>query len=441
MNLLDRVNDELDRLRLGPGPWLLAVSGGADSMVLLDLVVRARGTATDLIVAHVDHGIHPDSARVAELVARRAAELGVPCVVTRLGLGPNTSETRARLARHGALAALRRESGARWILTAHHADDQRETVLMRLLRGSGPAGLAGMPRKGRGLARPLLAVSGADLRRYAADRGLAWWEDPANRDPQHLRSWLRGSLLPGLTDRLPDLGARLDAAGRHAARDRRAWTESLSHWPGLAYQREEGRHSISWGVLDGLPEALRLALAQALVRRAGGPAGARAVRRALHALARGASGMSADLSRGWRLELAFDRLAVIGNPAVSPAPARIDVALGELPWGPWTIRWRPDAAPGQQQRDGRTAWFIPGTLVVRQWRAGDRVAPLGGTGHRLAARCFQDARVAASERSAWPVVAIPEEPALAWIPGVCRSALRVPAAGEPAIRVELLGHG
>jgi len=438
--LLERFHSELNRLRLGPGPWLAAVSGGRDSMALLDLLHRLRDTIPPVLVAHVDHGIHPESGAVAGMVAQRAAELGFPHFGARLGLGPETSETRARTARMAALRTLCRESGARWILTAHHADDQRETVLMRLLRGSGPAGLAGMAGKGRGVARPLLQVSGAELGEYAAVRGLKWWEDPANRDPAHLRSWLRVAVLPRLRQRLPDLPERLNEARRHAARDRRAWAEALSRWPGLEYRPED--RSVAWPVLAEMPAPLATSLAQALVRAAGGPAGARHVARALGALRRGASGTSADLGGGWRVELAFGRLGVVGSGSAGALPARaLEAEMGELAWDRWTIRWGPDRAPGRQERDGGTAWFIPGTLVVRGWQPGDRVAPLGGTGHRLAARCFQDARVAASMRRRWPVIASPGEAGLVWIPGICRSALRLPEGGAPATRVELFRDG
>jgi len=453
VSLLERFARDLDRLHLGPGPWLVAVSGGVDSMVLLDLLSRWQDRAApdeppagrpdvSLLISHVDHGIDPASREVADLVARRASDLGLPVVIGNLALGPGTSETRARAARLAWLRDLMQKSGARWILTAHHADDQRETVLMRLLRGSGPAGLAGMPRKGRGLARPLLRVPAAAIRRYAADRGLMWWEDPANRDSRHLRSWLRTSLMPNLATRLPDLPERLDAARRHAARDRQAWAESLGHWPGLGYRCEDGVHSFAWAALAALPNALRSALVQALARAGGGPSGVRSVTRGLSDLAQGASGSTADLGTGWRLELAFGRLRVLRPPAIEAPAARIlETPRGELPWGRWTIRWEPDVAPDTQARDGRIAWFIPGALVLRAWQPGDRLAPLGGTGHRLAARCFQDARVAASERGGWPVITAPGEAALAWIPGVCRSGLRVPTSGLPAVRVEAVSRG
>ncbi len=441
MRVLDRFAEHLEGLRLGAGRVLVAVSGGADSVALLDLLVRSREHhALELIVAHVDHGIQPESALVAHEVEALAREYELRFVTTRLELGPAASETRARAARYAWLRASRRRLGARWILTAHHADDQRETVLMRVLRGSGPAGLAGMPARERGIARPLLAFSRETLLRYGRRRGLRWWNDPANQDPRHLRSWIRGALLPDLAERLPDIGRKLGELRRHAARDRRAWDEALRAWPGLEVSVEPGECSLVWPVLLDLPATLAANLAESLVRAAGAPAGSARVRRALASLAYAQSGATADLGGGWRVELAFGRLRIVqpggtgGHPPRELAPPE-----GETLWGPWRVRWTTEPAPAVQARDGRTAWFIPGRLALRPWRAGDRLAPLGGTGHRLAVRCFQDARVPRSERTGWPLVE--GAGALAWIPGVCRAAVLVPAPGAPSLRVDVEPRG
>jgi tRNA(Ile)-lysidine synthase len=441
MRLIDRFSAHLDTLRLRPGPVLVAVSGGVDSVVLLDLVRRVAGRhGLEPVVAHVDHGIHPESGRVAERVERLAAEFGLVALVGRLALGPAVTETRARVARLRWLEATRRGLGAGHILLAHQADDQAETVLMRLLRGSGPAGLAGIPaRRGR-MVRPLLPYTRSTLLRYARARGLSWWEDPANRDTRHLRSWLRQEILPQLAERLPDVAGRLRHAGRQAAAARRAWSAALRNWPGLAYRREAGAVSADWTVLFSLPGAVRGALAQALVRLAGAPTGPARVRAALRALATGQSGATADLGSGWAFELAFDRLRVL--PPREPVAGQIvPIASlrGEASWGGFRVRWAPEAAPRTQVRDGRTAWFIPGVLLLRPWRAGDRLAPLGGRGHRLAVRCFQDARIPSSERRRWPI--LEGEGELAWIPGVCRSNRMVPRPGDPAVRVDVEFRG
>jgi tRNA(Ile)-lysidine synthase len=436
--LAARFSSHLGRLGLRPGPVLVAVSGGLDSTVLLDLLHRVAGPhRLQLIVAHLDHAIHPHSPAVAERVAELAHRLGLVLHSGRIDLGPDTTETRARAARLAWLEETRRRAGARYILLAHQADDQAETVLMRLLRGSGPAGLAGMPARRGTLVRPLLPFSREALLRYARARELAWWEDSANQDSRHLRSWIRRDVLPHLARRLPDVSRRLRDAGRHAARNRRAWAAALGCWPGLDHRREGRVHSVNWPLLQGLPAPLQCALIQSVSRRSGAVPGVRRITSALRLLAAGQSGNTADLGAGWSLELAFDRLRLL-PPGRSARPETLPIAgdAGEATWGGFAVRWEPGIAPRTQPRDGDTAWFIRDTLILRPWRAGDRLSPIGGSGHRLAVRCFQDAKVPSSERRTWPILEGGGEPA--WIPGVCRSDRLVPRSGEPAIRVEVV---
>jgi tRNA(Ile)-lysidine synthase len=422
------------------------VSGGLDSVVLLDLLDQvADRLGLELIVAHVDHGIHADSAAIAKRVERLALGKDLPFKLGQLELGPETSETRARARRLAWLQRTREELGARYIMLAHQADDQAETVLMRVLRGSGPAGLAGIaPRQGT-LVRPLLPFTRAALLRYARARKLSWWEDPANQDPRHLRSWLRREILPSLEKRLPDVATRLRDAGRHARADRRAWIAALRQWPGLDYRGDSGGDSVDWGSLLALPRTLRIALLQALASRAGAVPGRKRIGAALQALVAGQSGSKADLGGGWSLERAFSRVRVIppeGNReswvvgrGSNVRELSLEETPGETVWGGFRIRWGSDLAPRIQRRDARTAWFIPRALVLRSWREGDRLSPLGGRGRRLAVRCFQDARIPSRERRRWPI--IESEGELAWIPGVCRSDRLVPRPGEPAIRVDV----
>lgn len=438
MTLLRRFAEHLAALGADRGRALVAVSGGIDSVVLLDLLVRSRDRhALDLVAAHVDHGIHPESAAVARQVEELARAAGVPFVAGRLALGPGASETRARAERYRWLRAERKRLGARWIFMAHQADDQQETVLMRFLRGSGPVGLAGMRGRDRGLVRPLLHVSRRAILGYATARRLSWWADPANQDPRHLRSWLRSVVVPALVERLPDLPSRLSDVSRHARHDRQGWDAALRGWPGLHFEpgRDAVPASVSWDVLSALPATLGAALGEALVRAARGPASPSRVRRALRALDAADSGATADLGRGWRLELGFGRLRVLRPSRSRLAPVALTGPKGQAVWGAWRLRWTAGRAPARKPRDGLTAWFIPGALSVRPLRPGDRIAPLAGRGRRLAVRCFQDARVPRSERTTWPI--LEGEGALAWIPGVCRSGLRLPEPGARALRVDV----
>lgn len=431
----------LGRLGLRHGNALVAVSGGVDSTVLLHLVhAVANEHQLKLIVAHLDHGIHSESRRVALRVEALARDLHLPFVSGRLELGQDASETMARVARTKWLEEARRRVRANYIFLAHQADDQAETVLMRLLRGSGPAGLAGMPPRRGVLVRPLLSLSRQTILGYARANRLDWWEDPANQNPHHLRSWIRSDVLPQLTRRLPDVGPRIRAAGRHAGLNRRAWSQALKTWPGLEYRQEAEIVSVNWLALSDLPVSLQIVLLQTLARRAGIHPGPKRISAALRMLQSGQSGALADLGGGWSLERAFDRVRVLPGSEESRADGVAIAGLsGELKWGPFQLRWSAEQAPRVQPRDGDTAWFIPGTLVVRSWQAGDRLSPLGGRGRRLAVRCFQDARVPSSERRRWPMLVGAGE--LAWIPGVCRSDRLVPVAGAPALRVDVERHG
>jgi tRNA(Ile)-lysidine synthase len=177
-------------------PVVVACSGGADSVALLVLAAEA-GLAP--VAVHVDHALRAASAADVDVVRRAAEHLGVPWRSVRVAVGPGPNlEARARDARYGALQVAREELGATAILVAHTADDQAETVLLNVLRGSAAAGLAGMaPRRGT-IVRPLLQLRRSDVRAVVAARGLAIVEDPTNADVRWRRAWIRHEVLPML---------------------------------------------------------------------------------------------------------------------------------------------------------------------------------------------------------------------------------------------------
>ena len=436
MTLPERFLDHLLDVGLPPGRALVAVSGGPDSVALLDLLVRTRDRhRLDLVVAHLDHGIHPESARIAEQVRSLAASWNIPFEGGKLTLGSSATETLARARRYGWLESLRSRIGADFVLTAHHADDQVETVLMRVLEGSGPAGLGGIAPVSGALVRPLLPFRRAELEAYLGERGLTAWSDPANADARHLRSWIRTELLPLVRERLPRADANLERLAAHAARDRAAWDAVLDVLPGLDLRTEHGGISVAAPVLADYDSALIQAVLLALARRVGCRLGPARIGRILGLLRRGASGTRAPLGSNWIAELGFGRLhlhPLIAEPALEPWT--LEGSGGEAVWGRWRFRWERAFAPGRQDRAGMSAWFPAAPLTIRAWAPGDRVKPLGGSGHRLIVRCFQDERVPRSQRRAWPILARSGE--VMWIPGVCRSDAGVPAEGMEALRVD-----
>ena len=436
MDVLDSFRRHLATLPLPTGRALVAVSGGPDSVTLIDLLSRTSDLhALELIVAHFDHGIHPESARVAGRVGELARGLGLACEQGRGALGPHATETAAREARYAFLETARLRTNAGAIFLGHHADDQAETVLMRVLAGSGPAGLAGMEAVNGVLFRPLLPFTRADLAQYARERALPTSLDPANSDPRHQRVWLRSQVIPALRERIPDVSSVLHRVARQARRDRLAWNAVLNLLPGLDVTPGSDGISVAGDFLRGYDSALSEAVILAVARRAGCPLGPVRASRVLALLDRGISGSQLPLSRGWRAELSFGRLHLARSRTVIPnGELVIEGDRGEGIWGHWRLRWSRAPAPEGQERVGLTAWFTPESLTVRGWEAGEKVRPLSGTGRRLVVKCFQEARVPRGRRQSWPVVAGARE--VVWIPGVCRSDALIPPGGTEALRVD-----
>jgi tRNA(Ile)-lysidine synthase len=439
MDLLEQFRHHLSTLPLLEGRALVAVSGGPDSIVLLDLLQHSTDLhRQELVVAHFDHGISPMSAEVAAAVQAFAASRGLVFEGGSGALGPGAGETAARVARYAWLESTRVRQGAHSVFTAHHADDQIETILMRLLAGSGPAGLAGMASVSGTLVRPLLPFPREALARYARDAGLAVWLDPANHDPRHLRSWVRCALLPQLRVRLPTVDAALERVGSQAARDRAAWDAVLEVLPGLEPRSEDNGISVAGASLVGYDSALAQTVLMAIARRVGCRLGPARAQRLLELARHGGSGAVVPLGGEWKAELAFGRLRLLRTPAggrVAPAEGwSLKGESGEGAWGGWRIRWSRETAPELQPRGSLSAWFAPDALSVRRWLPGEKVRPLAGMGRRLIVRCFQDARIPRTRRSEWPVLARQDD--VVWIPGVCRSDALLPAGGTEAIRVD-----
>ena len=208
---------------------VVAVSGGADSLALLALIAGLAAHSRIVpVAAHVDHAIRTDSGLDRDVAADAASGLGIPFRERRLDLAPGASlAARARAARYAALAAMASDARAGWILTAHHADDQAETVLLSMARGAGLHGLAGMPAardlaSGVRLARPCLRLGRAQLRAACAELGLRWREDPGNARADTPRGRVRHAVLPMLEVIAPGAAMRIARSAEIAGEGCRA---------------------------------------------------------------------------------------------------------------------------------------------------------------------------------------------------------------------------
>jgi tRNA(Ile)-lysidine synthase len=205
-------------------PFCVALSGGLDSGVLLHAMAGLRHSHAGLSLraVHVDHGLQSEAPAWAQASADACRSLGVKLQVLRLSLKPAPGasvEAEARDARYAAIAAVL--APGEWLLTAHHRDDQLETVLIQLMRGAGVSGLAAMPARARlgpgWHGRPLLDVDRGELAEYAAQSKLTWVTDPMNTAARFDRGWLREQVLPPLRKRWPQAAATVSRSARHLA--------------------------------------------------------------------------------------------------------------------------------------------------------------------------------------------------------------------------------
>jgi tRNA(Ile)-lysidine synthase len=180
------------KIDLEPGTYVVAVSGGVDSMVLLDLLTKLPGM--HLIVAHFDHGIRDDSDKDQALVQKTATKHGLPFVFNQGRLGADVSEAVARKARYEFLHTTRVAANAKAIITAHHQDDVLETAIINMLRGTGRRGLSSLQSRDR-LVRPLLHLQKAKLITYAKKHKIEWREDSTNSNEEYLRNYVRQQIL------------------------------------------------------------------------------------------------------------------------------------------------------------------------------------------------------------------------------------------------------
>lgn len=205
----------------GGGRWVVGFSGGADSTALLHALAALDGFGRELLAVHVHHGLQTQADAWAEFCAATAAELGVPFRLEHVCVTPSGQglEAAAREARYAALAACMERGDV--LLTAHHRGDQAETLLLQLLRGAGPAGLAAMPElapfDSGWHARPLLNQTREALRAYLRARQLRWIDDPSNDELTANRNYLRHRVMPQLQERWPETESILAAAAQRQA--------------------------------------------------------------------------------------------------------------------------------------------------------------------------------------------------------------------------------
>ena len=431
------------------GRIVVALSGGADSVALTHALAQMsrggrRWSAYELTAAHLNHRLRGEESDRDERFVRGMCErLQIDLVVEQVErsevlAGSSNLEERARIVRYAFLNRVADRVAARHIAVAHHADDQAETVMLRLLRGTGVAGLSAMGACGPGrIVRPLLTVGRAEILRYLDAIGATYVIDGSNQSAAMLRNRVRHELMPMLErDYAPRLGRRLAGLARE-------FSEVDDHISSAARReldrRLAGPDRLDLAGFDDLPPALSSSMIREWLREHRGDL-RRVYRAEIERISRFCCGEAAApgslrLARGWRLRVEYG-VAVL-EPASSAdtesAPfalvlARDGVTDAQAAGFTFVAKLMLNgtgleddapsagAAPMEALFDARR---IAGELIVRSVRPGDRVRPLGMNGTRKVQDVYVDRKLARERRATWPIVEAGNE--VLWIPGMLRS--------------------
>ncbi len=423
-----------------------ALSGGADSVALLDSLVEcSRERGFHVLAAHLDHGLRVASADDALFCAALALRLGVPFETGRADVRARAAreggglEEAARLERYAFLRDVKARVGAAWLALAHTRDDQAETLLLRLLRGSGLSGLSAMRARAGDVLRPLLCLSRADVLAHLRARGLAWREDASNADLALLRNRVRHELLPYLEARFnPEARVALARTATLLGDDGEAFAAQVDGAYARVARADDGAVVLAADALAALPVALGRGVVRQALRATGGLRGVLAVHvERLLALAgsphrsgrgltlpggRGAHGRFGELHIGPRREA--------GSPFTVPleVPGQVELPRGDA------LVARVDPGPAMS-RERMAVVSVPAEpLAVRTRLPGDRVRAKGR--EMSLKRFLMERRVPADERARVALVAAGSE--VLWVPG---QPVDAPAArpGARFVRLEWQG--
>lgn len=411
---------------------VVAVSGGLDSICLLHLL-RFGPFDFALEAAHYDHAMREASSRDADWVRGVCTAWQVPVHGARAAVPPR-SEAAARDLRYDFFQSVVARGADAAIVTAHHADDQAETVLFRIARGTGLTGLAGIPARRGNLVRPLLPFDRRDLNAYAAATGLRWREDVTNRELRFARNRIRHVVLPALESIRPGATRRITRLAERAAEAETAWGELVADAVSDVVAARDGAVLLlARDRLLAYHPHVRARVLRHLIAELGHRLDRFGTEAAVEFISSGASGGRLDLAGGVRLEREFDSLR-LGHapPGLADVPLEIrspDPGSGTFTAGGqrYVASWAPASVDAGA---ASTASFDPSSLrfplALRAWRPGDRIRlPYGS---KKLKKLFQERRIGRSRRGRVPVLSDAVGTVL-WAVGVARSVAAPPTQG------------
>jgi tRNA(Ile)-lysidine synthase len=426
-DLLEQVRSSYHRLSR-PDHIMLALSGGPDSVALLHILIALRkDEGFSLTCVHINHGIRAASEAEQKWVIGLAGKIGFPLILKRVTVSSNGNlEAAARDARYAAFREAMTECGADALALAHHADDQAETLLMHLMRGSGSDGLAGMKEYIKPLWRPFLHVTKEQILDYLRTGNTAWVKDESNADTRYLRNRLRLQLLPLMEDAFPGTVLRMSQTAEILQAEQELFTKLEDQWLAL-----HGKMSPPFAYLNyqNFGEE-HLAMQRRLVRRLCGIYGIPldfAQTERLRRFAEQPAGSLYTLPGGAMAQMSEKRLHIIPNEIESYHVT-------------WAQPFRD--GPGKTLGDGLREQVFDAELLsgalMREAKPDDRICPLGMSGSQSLLKYLSSRRVDLPFRRFWPVYARDSE--VLWVPG-CGVAQTAAVNADTRSRVRLSFQG
>lgn len=401
---------------------VVLVSGGADSACAAAGLVGLLGAAR-VQALHLDYGLREDSGADRAACAELCRLLGIELRVERPALARGNVQAAARAARYAAAEKLRHRLGAEWVATGHTRTDLAETMIYRLASSPGRRALLGLAPRRERIVRPLLGLSRQRTRELAEAAGLPFRDDPTNAEPLYARNRIRNEVLPVLGELAPDPEQTIAATWAELAQEAEA-LEALAEAALAAMGAGPGALAAPGAALAELHPALsRIALRRLAERVAAHPVALGAERSAaILRLARSPEGGILELGGGVEAHVEHGHIRFAAEPAEGPPPQTRLRVPGSASLGEWELCAElldgppPPAGPEVAALDPVA---LGSELVVRTWRDGDRMRPLGLGGSKSLQDLFTDAKVPRSLRRRLPVVAAGER--IAWVAGVAVS--------------------
>jgi len=405
---------------------VVAVSGGVDSVALLDLLAKNH-PHENLLIAHVHHGIRKESASDAQFVEALAKKYGIDFISKELNLRKKASEEEARNKRYAFLKKVSKDFGATYLALGHHADDQVETVLLKIFRGSGPASIWGMKEHNGILWRPLLEISKDEIVKYAKANRLKFVIDSSNQDVRYSRNRIRMNIIPEakkINPKIRETFIREISLGHELAdyldQETKKWRKKIIK-----------NNIVSVTSLDTAPSymkknVLRSWLSENMERQ---NIYSKNIAEVLN-LAKTSGSKKTEIGQ-FTIEKIYDKIKF--GHTVAESPKLVVLTGARRKFGQFIFKQKVSVGGVPKKENIYLPLAYRGKLIIRNWKQGDKIKTVSGT--KKLQDIFTNAKVPKSKRAYWPVVVLKNE--IVWVPLLSASKRAISIENIKSLKIEV----